>query len=653
MKMLDERRHSVDIPISRTLMALMRSRSLRDPDTNSLAKFNALLEKSSRQIGPCNHTSSDLNGLSRHSFSCAWSAHMEKARECTQGLDADMDLSLNSLNHKYKPSSFDELVGQSVVVQSLRGVISKGVIAPVYLFHGPGGTGKSSAARIFAAGLNCRSLNKPKPCGFCHECMLVLSGKSREVKEFEASKLNSRSKIVSLLRSASLVPQKLQYKVFIIDDCHNLEEEAWSSLCTNLEFIPQYLVLVMVTTNLEKLPDGFVPKCHSCRFGKIENSCIVSRLRLICMKEGFDFEEGALELLARKAEGSIREAITVLDQLSLLGRRITRRKVYELIGDVSEDELIELLDLAFSSDAASMVVRAREIMSSKVDPMQLSSQLANLIMDVLAAKCQQEPQETTQRNIQNTFPEVGTQRLRNALEILSETEKQLKTAKNPSTWLTAALLQFNSNGETVYDSSSIISKLPNMTAHDTDDKLMSRALAEEDCGSSSLGEDGNTTHLDYHLQEPEILNVIWRRALEKCTSDSLKDALQKEGKLSSIYFYQGLAIAVIELCKSNKSDSDAFLEPIVTSLQSVLGCNIEIRINVPKICTKKLEFTDSTTNGAPLKKSGNLNDCSTQDEINSEEQLKRKMRCSSRIKACLKCFFSCRRRDNLSGDGDI
>jgi DNA polymerase III subunit gamma/tau len=329
--MLDERRHSVDIPISRTLMALMRSRSLRDPDTNSLAKFNSLLEKSNREFSSCNHTSSDLNGLSRHSFSCAWHAHMEKTREESQDLDGDFDLSLNILNQKYKPRSFNELVGQRVVEQSLTSAISKGVIAPVYLFHGPGGTGKSSAARIFAAGLNCRSLNKPKPCGFCHECTLVLSGKSREVKEFEASKLNSKTKIVSLLRSASVVPLKLQYKVFIIDDCHNLEEEAWISLCTNLEFIPEYLVLIMVTSNLEKLPDGFVPKCQSSRFSKIDNSCIVSRLRFICMKEGFEFEEGALELLARRADGSLREAITVLDQLSLLGKRITRRNAYELV----------------------------------------------------------------------------------------------------------------------------------------------------------------------------------------------------------------------------------------------------------------------------------------------------------------------------------
>ncbi|XP_078168931.1 protein STICHEL-like 2 isoform X2 [Carex rostrata] len=617
--MLEGRRHSVDIPISRTLMALMRSRSLRDPDTNSLSKFNSLLEKSSREFGSCNHTNSDLNGLSRHSFSCAWNAHIEKTREESQGFDSEFDLSLNSLNQKYKPRSFDELVGQSVAVQSLKCAISKGMIAPMYLFHGPGGTGKSSAARIFAAGLNCRALNKPKPCGFCHECTLVLSGKSREVKEFEAAKLNSKTKIVSLLKSASVVPLKLQYKVFIIDDCHNLEEEAWSSLCTNHEFIPQYLVLIMVTSNLEKLPDGFVPKCQSYRFGKIESSFIISRLRLICLKEGFEFEEGALELLARRADGSIREAITVLDQLSLLGKRITRRKAYELIGDVSEDELVELLDLAFSSDAASVVVRAREIMSSKVDPTQLSSQLTNLIMEILAGKCQQGSPEITQKFNRHTLAEVGMERLRNALEILSETEKQLKTAKNPSTWLTAALLQFNSTGDTVYQSNTFVSKSSEKIAHNTDDKLISRAL-EEDCESSSLGEDGDMNHLEHHLQEPEILTVIWRRALEKCTSDSLKDTLLKEGKLCSIYFCKGRAIAEIELCKSNDSKSEAFLEPIRTSLQSVLGCNVEIRTSVPKISINKVEFTDSTTNEAS-KKPENPNVCSRQHEDTVSEFL--------------------------------
>jgi hypothetical protein len=248
----------------------------------------------------------------------------------------------------------------------------------------------------------------------------------------------------------------------------------------------------------------------------------------------------------------------------------------------------------------------------------------------------------------------------------------------------------------------------------TDDKLISRALAEEDSESSCLrGEDGEENHLEHHLQEPEILSVIWRRALDKCTSDSLKDSLLKEGKLSSIYFcrgnvfcsfvniykcttllenctcyvcglvdlpclpidknerklllsisheiqnfYAGHAIAEIELCKSNDSKPEAFFEPINTSLQSVLGCNVEIRTRVPKTSTNKAEFTNSTIKEAPTKNPKNQNIRSRQKygEIVSEVQhTKRKMRCFVHIKSCFKCFSLCKRDrgSNLSGDGDI
>ncbi|KAF2293238.1 hypothetical protein GH714_040594 [Hevea brasiliensis] len=152
----------------------------------------------------------------------------------------------------------------------------------------------------------------------------------------------------------------------------------------------------------------------------------------------------ALDFIAARSNGSLRDAEMMLDQLSLLGKRITMSLAYELIGVVSDDELLDLLDLALSSDTSNTVIRARDLMRSRIDPMQLVTQLANLIMDILAGKCQEDTSEVRRKFSRRHASEMDMQRLSHALKILSETEKQLRMSKNQSTWLTVALLQLSS-----------------------------------------------------------------------------------------------------------------------------------------------------------------------------------------------------------------
>ncbi|OAY84444.1 Protein STICHEL-like 2 [Ananas comosus] len=567
-KMYEARRHSVDIPISRTLVALMRSRSLRDPETNSLDKYAALVDTAKSGASSRADRIPESNTCNRRTFSYSQSDLLERRREVLgdakitgfakiTGSDARpkgncgfhsarhfgngfdfhdesnyrlveqvSSLMLNrsgdgkmrkqsamredvhpshaeisasggegcvddantfssnckvhaafcslsrasrrtdtllplderrehpfgeiaqhldnprSLSQKYRPRSFAQLVGQNVVAQSLSSAISSRKVAPLYLFHGPRGTGKTSAAKIFAAALNCLSSEERRPCGFCEECALILFGRSRDVKELDATNMNHRAS-VTIFMSASLDPVPSRFKVFIIEECQFLERETWFSICSNLEKFPQHTVFVMVTSEVEKLPSSCVTWCQRYNFLKISEADIVSRLRKICKEEGLAFEEDALDLLANKANGSLQDAEVMLDQLSLLGQRITKSIAFELIGDVSDDELLDLLDSAFSSDAAATVKKARELMSSKIDPVQLLSQLANLIMDTVARRFQDGDSEVGECLGRHDFGKVGMPRLTRALEILSETEKQLQTTKNKSTWLTAALLQFN------------------------------------------------------------------------------------------------------------------------------------------------------------------------------------------------------------------
>ncbi|KAF8712737.1 hypothetical protein HU200_028505 [Digitaria exilis] len=645
--MIEGRRHSVDIPISRALVAIMRSRSLRDPDTNSLAKFSA--KKTIWESCSLEEDEPEGNNYGRHSFSYNAYDHLQRRREefgdslrlgrlsnspiniikanamakaalhnqsCCSAISgmsrgakdrtfalvtdgeelgrreaSTFQESSRSLLQKYRPKSFSELVGHDVIAQSLSSAVLKGKLAAIYLFHGPHGVGKMSTARTFAAALNCRSPGGNQPCGLCEECMAIFSGSSSSVIEVDASKLDCKSRVAVLLRNACEVPASSHFKVLIVDDCQHMDKEGWYSIYNSLEGIPDSTIFVMITSDIDKLPSNSIGWCQSYRFSKIDDAAIACRLIKICTKEGMEFEVEALDLLARKANGSIRDAIQMLDQLTLLGKRISKSVTYELIGDVSDEELLDLLNLAMSSDAATIVRRARELLSSKVDPLQLLAQLANLIMDILAAKHPSDPSEVRRVTGKQTSADVDIYKLRNALEILSETEKQLKTTKNQSTWLTAALLQFNMREPYCLDDTAVSSMF---TESQTDDGTA--ILKDESLDTSShLCSQNKVGSLDMNLGDPDVLETIWTKALENCSSHPLQTLLRKDGKLSSLYTSQGVTVAELQFCHpEDVPTSESFWKPLCASLQNLLRCNVDIRINLSPISSSRMGSKDSS-----------------------------------------------------------
>lgn len=235
------------------------------------------------------------------------------------------------LSQKFRPKSFNELVGQNVVARSLLGAISKGRITSFYLFHGPRGTGKTSASRIFAAALNCLSLEQHRPCGLCRECVLIFSGRSRDVKEVDSVRVNRMDRVRSLIKSAVIPPVSSRFKVFIVDECHLLRGETWVTVLNSLDSLSQHAVFVMITPDLDKLPRSAVSRSQRYHFPKIKDTDVANRLEKICIEEGIDFDQAALDFIASKCNGSLRDAEMMLDQLSLLGKKITMTLTYELV----------------------------------------------------------------------------------------------------------------------------------------------------------------------------------------------------------------------------------------------------------------------------------------------------------------------------------
>ncbi|XVF08783.1 hypothetical protein REPUB_Repub07fG0032700 [Reevesia pubescens] len=521
-----------------------------------------------------------------------------------------------SLSQKFRPKSFDELVGQGVVVRSLLSAISKGRVTSFYLFHGPRGTGKTSASRIFAAALNCLSLEEHKPCGRCRECILFFSGRNRDVKEVDSLRINRMDMLRSLVKNAVVPPVSSRFKIFIIDECQLLHGETWATVLNSLEKLSQHIIFVMSTPELDMLPRSAVSRSQKYHFPKIKDSDISNRLQKICVNEGLDYDQVALDFIAAKSNGSLRDAEMMLDQLSLLGKKITMSLTYELIGTVSDDELLDLLDLALSCDTSNTVIRARELMRSKIDPMQLISQLANLIMDILAGECEEGSSEARRKFSGKHTSEADLQKLSHALRTLSETEKHLRVSKNQTTWLTVALLQLSSMESNFLEVNDSKLSLANAQHQEGDSNSTSSTGERSNHPFTCMCNGNNSSKLGKQDDSERRLESTWKRATELCQSSSLKKFLRKQGKLLSLCVNQGLAIAEIEFHHPNHvSRAEKSWKHIASSLQLIVGCNVEIRIN--------LSVTDPVSKCAKVRKpSFSLFSCSRRLHLKSRSSTK-------------------------------
>lgn len=539
---------------------------------------------------------------------------------------------VKSLSQKYRPLFFEEIIGQNIVVQSLKNAISRVRIAPLYLFQGPRGTGKSSTARIFAAALNCLASEESKPCGVCRECADFMSGKSNDLKEVDSTSKKGIERVKNILRNLPVGSSTLlsRFKVFVIDECHLLPSKTWLAFLKFLEEPPPRVVFIFISTDLENLPRTVLSRCQKYIFNKIKDSDIVARLRKIAADENLDADSEALDLIALNADGSLRDAETMLDQLSLLGKRVTTSLVNELVGVVSDEKLLELLELAMSSETAETVKRARELMDSGVDPIVVMSQLATLIMDIIAGTYQIIDSSSNGSFIGGRgLTQAELERLKHALKLLSEAEKQLRVSNERSTWFTATLLQLGSvcSSETTHSGSSrrqvskttdenpssasreVIGQKQRAVNHyspqkstsptalqgliDHDERfLLTNGVSVNSKRSQSLFVNNdtavvssndvmvsNTKHMIPRCVNSDKLDDIWVQCIEKCHSKTLRQLLLTHGKLISISEVEGLFIAYVAFeDKDVKIRAERFLSSITNSFETIIQFNVEVRI---------------------------------------------------------------------------
>jgi DNA polymerase III subunit gamma/tau len=291
----------------------------------------------------------------------------------------------NPLHLKYRPRSLEELIGQEAIARTLTNALSTGRIAPAYLLSGSRGTGKTSTARVLARSLNCTALDAPTPtpCGECALCVSITDGSALDVIEVDAASNNSVDNVRELIESARYRPVNARYKVFIIDECHALSGSATQALLKTLESPPPGVVFILCTTEPARLGATILSRCQRYNFRDVDTDTLTGHLKAIAALEGIDITNDALRPIARHAGGAVRDALTLLDGVRLLGDDITVSDVYGLIGEVDEETLLSLVEAIAASDAPGLIATVRGIRSGS--PVTILNNLIAFYTDLILA----------------------------------------------------------------------------------------------------------------------------------------------------------------------------------------------------------------------------------------------------------------------------
>ena len=277
---------------------------------------------------------------------------------------------------KYRPMTFDDVVGQEHVVRTLRHAIEANRIANAYLFIGPRGIGKTTLSRIFAKALNCASPKGVEPCGACDNCREIAAGRSIDVTELDAASHNKVEDVKPIIEAVQFKPTSSKFKIFIIDECHMLSNAAWNALLKTLEEPPPYVRFIFATTEGDKVLPTIISRCQRFDLRRIQTNDIVSRLKSVCEKEGVAAEEDALLAIARGAEGGMRDALSSLDQLiSFKGDKVTEEDALGVFGLVSRSALENLAGAILKGDVAAILSAIEMFDSAGKNMRRLSGEL--------------------------------------------------------------------------------------------------------------------------------------------------------------------------------------------------------------------------------------------------------------------------------------
>ena len=450
--------------------------------------------------------------------------------------------SYEPLHHKYRPTSFDELVGQNPISSTLKQALISDRISPAYIFSGPRGTGKTSSARIFAKSLNCLKSERATtmPCGICELCKGINSGNALDVIEIDAASNTGVENIRELIERSRFAPAKARWKVYVIDECHMLSTAAFNALLKTLEEPPRQVVFILATTDPQRVLPTILSRCMRFDFRRIGLEDLENHLMNISKKEGIIINKEAISLIAKHSQGGLRDAESLLDQVTLLPPPITQSNIINLIGAIPEEELIKLARSLTNKDPNSILNISNNLIQKGKEPIAILQGVASVLRDLVVIKATNNYSNLCDISLENSkilkelANSINLDEILNLQAKLRGSENNIRNSNQPKLWLEIYLLGMLSDEDskatkTVKQSfvKTTISKNVDSSIQQDTSQNISNSTKETIDKEKDIQEETKQNH-DVNLDS------VWAKVIAMLELPSTKMLLSQQAKLINL-----------------------------------------------------------------------------------------------------------------------
>lgn len=432
-------------------------------------------------------------------------------------------MAYQALYRKYRPTNFDEVVGQTHIIQTLKNAIVQNRIAHAYLFCGPRGTGKTSIAKIFAKTLNCTN-SQDAPCGVCENCKMAANGSHPDIIEIDAASNNGVDEVRNLIDKVKYAPMQGKYKIYIIDEVHMMTSGAFNALLKTIEEPPAHVIFIFATTEPNKVLPTIISRCQRFDFNKVSMHDIKYRSSVVCKNEGIEIDENGLTLIAQLADGGMRDALSILDQcVAYCSSHIDVNEIRKIYGVVTSEDIGKLFYSVYKKDVDSFVKDIQKYSDMGMDIKRLTADFIHMLKDSLILDYSENSTLVSDMNkdmIRKYFKLAPINFRIKCMEELMDTYNKYTYASNALDYLEASLLKISSYS---YESKTHII--------DSDHNDFKEAEEEENYETSYDDTSDDSDIIEKNTQKDDNNGVLEKSEISDVSRETLKQSENTNNKI--------------------------------------------------------------------------------------------------------------------------
>ena len=510
------------------------------------------------------------------------------------------------LARKFRPTTFDEVIGQEHISQTLKNAIREDKVAHAYLFSGPRGTGKTTMARIFAKALNCKEGPTTEPCGKCQNCIEIAKNQSMDVMEIDAASNTGVDNIREIRENVKFGATSSKYKIYIIDEVHQLSQGAFNALLKTLEEPPEHVIFILATTEQHKVPITILSRCQKYRFRLLSANEISKVIKNIAKKDNFEIDDEALKIIINVSGGSMRDALSLLDQaISATTSKITAEYIRKLIGLLPKEIISQTINCIAKNDVDSIIKICKKVYEDGYNILQFARDLRDYIRQLMIFSINPEVAEISSEDTKlydrqkNLFSISRYIRLGN---LISKALEEMKWHDQPRILLELYLLKM---AEPYYNVAELIAKINELGKQD----FLSSQIVTDELLKNRIDQNSNI------IENMQGLNIKKDEFVEENTVTTMADSFDND--------LMGLWKEIVtEFSRRHPMSAQSLKDAIVKELNSnsfQISVNTQLALNMIKIHLETIQKLMKRKSGRDIKVSMVLNDVAQNGEIFKED----------------------------------